>query len=96
MSRKYKRNRSGEEYKRLSLYLPADLADRIRAESEDRLESQNMVASRMLRDWFRLLKDNPRLGNRTLAVEAGQEYHSSPSYRQAYADAMAQAFNQED
>ena len=96
MSRKYKRNRSGEEYKRLSLYLPADLADRIRAESEDRLESQNMVASRMLRDWFRLLKDNPRLGNRTLAIEAGQEYHSSPSYRQAYEDAMAKAFNQED
>ena len=99
MSRKYKRNRSGEEYKRLSLYLPADLADRIRAESEDRLESQNMVASRMLRDWFRLLKDNPRLGNRTLAqqvIEAGQEYHSSPSYRQAYEDAMSKAFNQED
>ena len=58
MSRNYKRNRSGEEYKRLSLYLPADLADRIRAESEDRLESQNMVASRMLRDWTARVRMN--------------------------------------
>ena len=48
MSRKYKRNRNGVDYKRLSIYLPKELAAKVKAESEGRLESQNMVIKRLL------------------------------------------------
>ena len=52
MSRKYKRNRNGVDYKRLSIYLPHDLAARVKAESEARLESQNMVINKILQGFF--------------------------------------------
>jgi len=52
MSRKYKRNRNGVDYKRLSIYLPQDLAARVKAESEARLESQNMVINKILQGFF--------------------------------------------
>ena len=53
MSRKYKRNRNGVDYKRLSIYLPQDLAARVKAESEARLESQNMVINKILQGFFK-------------------------------------------
>ena len=53
MSRKYKRNRNGVDYKRLSIYLPQDLAARVKAESEARLESQNMVVNKILQGFFK-------------------------------------------
>ena len=52
MSRKYKRNRNGVDYKRLSIYLPQELAARVKAESEERLESQNMVINKILQGFF--------------------------------------------
>ena len=52
MSRKYKRNRNGVDYKRLSIYLPQELAARVKAESEERLESQNMVINKILHGFF--------------------------------------------
>ena len=52
MSRKYKRNRNGVDYKRLSIYLPKELAARVKAESEERLESQNMVINKILQGFF--------------------------------------------
>ena len=53
MSRKYKRNRNGVDYKRLSIYLPQELAARVKAESEARLESQNMVVNKILQGFFK-------------------------------------------
>ena len=53
MSRKYKRNRNGVDYKRLSIYLPQDLAARVKAESEARLESQNMVVNKIIAGFFK-------------------------------------------
>ena len=53
MSRKYKRNRNGVDYKRLSIYLPQDLAARVKAESEARLESQNMVINKIVAGFFK-------------------------------------------
>ena len=52
MGRKYKRNRNGVDYKRLSIYLPQELAARVKAESEERLESQNMVINKILQGFF--------------------------------------------
>ena len=52
MSRKYKRNRNGVDYKRLSIYLPHELAARVKAESEERLESQNMVINKIIAGFF--------------------------------------------
>ena len=52
MSRKYKRNRNGVDFKRLSIYLPKELAARVKAESEERLESQNMVINKILQGFF--------------------------------------------
>ena len=37
----------------MSLYLTQELGDRIKAESEARLESQNMVVNKILENWFR-------------------------------------------
>jgi len=51
--RKYKRGRYGRGEKRMSLYLTQELGDRIKAESEARLESQNMVVNKILENWFR-------------------------------------------
>jgi len=51
--RKYKRGRYGLGERRLSLYLPKWLGDRVKAESEARLESQNMVVNKILENWFR-------------------------------------------
>jgi len=51
--RKYKRGRYGRGEKRMSLYLPKWLGDRVKAESEARLESQNMVVNKILENWFR-------------------------------------------
>ena len=53
MSRKYKRNRNGVDYKRLSIYLPHELAARVKAESEERLESQNMVINKIIAGFFK-------------------------------------------
>ena len=53
MSRKYKRNRNGVDFKRLSIYLPKELAAKVKAESEGRLESQNMVINKIIAGFFK-------------------------------------------
>ena len=53
MSRKYKRNRNGADFKRLSIYLPKELAAKVKAESEGRLESQNMVINKIIAGFFK-------------------------------------------
>ena len=90
MSRNYKRNRSSEEYKRLSLYLPADLADRIRAESEARLESQNMVVGKILAGFF---SSDDRMVEAAMDRIGGK---GSDNLRRLRDDVLAKSFTRED
>ena len=41
------------DFKRLSIYLPKELAAKVKAESEGRLESQNMVINKIIAGFFK-------------------------------------------
>ena len=86
MSRKYKRNRNGVDYKRLSIYLPKELAAKVKAESEGRLESQNMVINKIIAGFFK----------RSDEMAEGADSKGSEELRRLRDDVLAKSFTRED
>ena len=86
MSRKYKRNRNGVDFKRLSIYLPKELAAKVKAESEGRLESQNMVINKIIAGFFK----------RSDEVVEGADGKGSEELRRLRDDVLSKSFTRED